>query len=154
MIDDNDLVEDELLLHNYDFPSGYQSMAHLDDYMVIPRPIDLDMIFHRKSHHNRLLLRVSWKLGEDNFVSMTFVCDTGAPMFFYLGEKGRVALASRVNLDDLQNEYVEIDGRKALISETPSKHRPANIIGLLMLSRLGLRLDETGYHLDTCPKYF
>jgi len=87
LIDSDKSSHEELLLHDSDFPEHFKEMTHPDDYKEIPYPLPLQTIFHRKAYHSRLILRISWKVGEGRFVPMSFVCDTGAPGFFYLCEK-------------------------------------------------------------------
>jgi hypothetical protein len=158
MMDDNKIVEDELLLHDSDFPNNYVNMAHTDDYRIKSEFINKELIFHRKMHHNRILLRISWQIDNDKYLPMTFVLDTGAPMYFYLSNKAIKSLSSRILEDELQTSYVIIKcdnvTKKASIQETPLNHQPANIIGLLMLEKLGLSLLNGSFNLIMCPDYF
>ena len=40
--------------------------------------------------------------------------------------------------------YIVVDGKKCLVMDTPLVHRPANIMGLGQLMRLGFTLTEAG----------
>lgn len=147
MIEDETLVRDELLLTSADYPSNYVDLAHPEDYKLTLNPV-YELTFHIKSHHNRLLLRASWKVNE-GFVPMTFVIDTGAPMYFYLSKRAQQAIASRIQVDELQSRFVEIDGKKALIQDAPQNHDNSNIIGLLMICRLQLQIFGNSYMFGT-----
>ncbi len=156
MVEERELIIDELLLTDADYPEEYKNMAHPDDYKIIDKPIPIKYTYHKKPHHNRLILRISWKLKNDEYMAMSFVCDTGAPMYFYLSDNGKELLKQygRLKIDELQTEYVEIEGRKAMIQETPQIHKPGNIIGLLMLSRLGLDLTDESFKFKKDIQYF
>jgi hypothetical protein len=48
--------------------------------------------------------------------------------------------------DEIGNAYLDnIVGRIADVRETPYTHKPANILGLKMMLKLGCRLTETGF---------
>ncbi len=148
-------VESELLLQDGDFPGNYKRMAHPNDYEIIKAPIDTEFIFHKNQHHNRLIMRISWMLGDNRYVPMSFVCDTGAPMFFYLDTRAIDILRTHsvITEDELQTLYVTTNGHKALVQETPATHKPANIIGLLMLSRFGLTLENDRFKINKHIRY-
>lgn len=152
MIDDN--TSDELLLHDDDFPPNYKNMAHPLDYLPVGDYTKPNMHFNKKSHHNRLIFRIYWAIGSDLFVPLSFVCDTGAPMYFYLSPKAKHVLYQRILTDDIQQEYAIINNKKVSISDTPQNHLPSNIIGLLMLAHLGLKINADSFSFDNCPDYF
>lgn len=159
VIDESDSIEMEFFLDEADYPSNYSGMAHPDDYKIVENPIPVEYIFHQNSHHNRLLVRLSWKLSENRYVPMTFVCHTGAPIYFYLSDLAWKCLSERIKMDQLQTSYLEIeqDGlpRKTPVRETPSVYKKANIIGLLQLSLMGLTLErEEKFIFNRCPEYF
>ena len=97
LIDADRGVRDQLLsLCDADFPDGYRNMAHPEDYIETRDPFPLQVLLHKRPQHNRLLLRVCWRLGDDRFVPVTFVCDTGAPGAVYLSKRyapGRICLS-------------------------------------------------------------
>jgi hypothetical protein len=158
IINDDYLVNEELLLHNNDYPSNYINKAHKNDYKIFKEPNMIEKIFNKISHHNRLLLRISWKINDNQYVPMTFVCDTGAPMNFYVSELGKVFIKSRINEDELQTEYVIIKNKngntkKVSISPSPNLHSESNIIGLLLLDFFGLTIKNGQFDLEYIPKY-
>lgn len=52
----------------------------------------------------------------------------------------------RLKEDDIGNAYLDnIVGRKAAVRETPYTHKPANILGLKMMLKLGCQLTATGF---------
>ena len=106
MIDHEEEIAAELLLCEGDFPSNYTHMAHPNDYLLSEEPIKAEFISHRNGHHNRLLFRISWKLSEGNYLPMTFVCDTGAPMHFYFSGRAMKAIESRIKTDELGVYFV------------------------------------------------
>jgi hypothetical protein len=100
--------EDELLLTNADFPDYFTSMAHPDDYILSEERV-FETIYHTKPHHNRLLLRASWKIeqnGNTHYLPMTFVCDTGAPMYFYLCSRAYLIHYTEID-NPLQKRFAE-----------------------------------------------
>eukprot|EP00667_Euglena_gracilis_P024298 EG_transcript_27876 len=93
--------------------------------------------------HKRLLLRVSLKLGQNEFVPMTFVIDTGAPQPLWLGHPARRLLRDKGFLKKNTNEelILTVNGEQRVVHKTPRGHLPANILGLPLLFDLGLRLS-------------
>jgi hypothetical protein len=143
MMDTTEIAAAELLLQDADFPDNYINMQHPDDYSVLKQPF-IEYITNTYAHHYRLIIRACWKLSEDEYMPMSFVCDTGAPTALYLSEKAYKILSKhrRVLEDDAGNVYANICGTgPAAVEPTPPGHAPANIIGLKLLLRLGLDLD-------------
>lgn len=148
---------EEVALCSDDFP--WRSMSsHTDDYQETATPMEPELIFHHvRGKNNRLWLRISWELGPNKFVPMSFLLDTGAPRHFYMSEEA-ISTLEAADLtgidDDTDVEWTTVFGRKALIELTP--HQPANIIGLKMLKRLGLQLfeDEPHFAFSAKFKYF
>ncbi len=72
-----------------------------------------------------------------------------------MSNKARTSIKSRILEDELQHEYVIIDGKKAAIMDSPRDHSDTNILGLMMCSRLGLCLnDKHEFRFADAPKYF
>lgn len=147
MMPDHQLaVAQELLLHDADFPSHFVHMHHPDDAVISSTPIT-EFIEHIRPHHHRLIVRISWWKSDAEFVPMTFVCDTGAPMGFYLSDEAWRVLESigRIEEDDRSGIfYIRIrDVGVAAVDETPAGHSPANIMGLTILRRVGLNIDPS-----------
>lgn len=143
MVDDNEVTEGDLVLHDADFPDSFVHMKHPEDGITADTAIEPEFIRHRRAHHHRLLLRASFKLANDKFVAFTFVCDTGAPDSFYLSPETDKILSDggrRVE-DEAGNTYIEVLGKRAATRETPRTHQPGNIIGLTLLERLGLSVE-------------
>jgi hypothetical protein len=147
MVDDTEVTEGDLLLHDADYPDSYVHMKHPEDGLPIERAIEPEFIRHRRAHHHRLLLRVSFKLVNGKFAAFTFVCDTGAPDSFYLSPETDKILTDggRRIEDEAGNTYIEILGKRAATRETPRTHQPGNIIGLSLLERLGLSVESEGF---------
>lgn len=138
--------KEQLLLLPEDFPEYYINCAHPDDYKIINGPIpNKELIFnHRQGRHNRLLVRIPWKLNNE-YTTFTFVLDSNAPKHLYLCKKAISLLEEKkLIFEDTDSNiiYVNIHGRKCPIEPTPFSHEPANLIGLKMLTRLKLELFE------------
>ena len=155
----------DMLLQDADFPDKYVNMQHPDDYKVVSEPF-VQYIPHFSGHNNRLIVRVCWKksntpsagLGaKAEFVPMSFVCDTGAPMGLYLSTKATNLLRNieRIVEDETGNEYVEIFGiGKASIEPTPPGHAPANIVGLRMIMKLELSIGGGSFIFNKASEYW
>lgn len=148
----NSTADADLLLHDADFPENYSEMQHPEDYKVVQEPF-VECIPHFSSRHNRLIARVCWEVQGNEYLPMSFVCDTGAPMGLYLSEKAlsKLKACGRVMEDETGTKYAAIRGvGKVAIDYTPpvSKanrdfvpgHTPANIMGLRVLVKLEIRL--------------
>lgn len=150
-------TSDELLLSEEDFPDGWRGMAHPDDYQVVSTPIRPTLFVHHRPHHNRLIFRTSFKVGEASYVSASFVVDTGAPSSIYLGKPLRAVLQhhNRILTDDTENEYVLINeiGKRG-VESTSIPHQPANVIGLPFIEKLQLVFTAEGPVFNITPAYF
>ena len=147
IIDIDDAASSDLLLHRGDFPENYVNMAHPNDGKIVTTPITPELIRHSRLGHFRMLFRVSFRLGENGYVSYTFVCVTGAPMHFYFHEQALAVLeaAGRIETDEFGSSFLTVAGRKASVRVTPQTHLPGNLMGMLMLERLGLRMTEGSF---------
>ncbi len=132
-----------------DFPWQKQE-PHPDDYSISSSPIEPQLVYHQyRGRHNRLWLRLSWRLAAEKFAAMSFILDTGAPRHLYLSNKALQVLEEAQLTcvsDDLDIAYVYVLGRKCLVEAAPQAQQPANIIGLEMLKRLGVQLHDAEPH--------
>lgn len=133
-----------------DYPTNFICGCHPGDYVVADAPIVAEHVYHHaRGRHNRLWFRVSWSVGGDNFLPMSFLLDTGEPKHMYLSHQAMCALEKHRLIcidDDMDIQYVKLAGRKCPVELTPSMHAPANLIGLKLLKRLGLRLWDDHPH--------
>lgn len=156
MIESNAGLTEELLLHDEDFPLNYVHMVHPDDYKITNNYNSQFIMHSRFGRHNRLIARVSWKVSENAYMPLSFVCDTGAPSYFYLSINTLNEL-SKYNIlktDDRGNMYVKVyksqtDTFLANIEETPHVHKNANIIGLKALQKLELHLTNESFSFNS-----
>ena len=146
MISEQEMIEQELFLTEADFPIGYKHMAHTEDYIVSNEPTK-SFTYYKSGRHRRLILRMRWKTSDGEYLPMSFVCDTSAPMHFYLSKIAidKLKEIGRFSEDeDTGSFFTEVEtenGRKkAILLEVPSIHDPANIMGFSMLLKLGLTL--------------
>jgi len=132
-----------IMLQDADFPLYFKNKVHPDDYKVFNQPIT-KLIYHLRTNHNRLILRLSFKISENEFVPVTFICDTGAPSFIYINERTRSLIEHSIMRDDMENEFIVIgeDKKRIPLGSSPSNHPDVNIIGIRLLSYLGLFLED------------
>lgn len=150
-------TSDELLLSQADFPSGWVDMAHPDDYTVLKAPLEPHVFTHDKPHHNRILFRISFKVGEGAYLPVSFVVNTGAPSSLYIGRKLRAHLGQHGRLlsDETDAEVLELHGiGKQAVRGTSSIHQPANVVGLPLIKKLSLVVGETAVAFTNCPSHF
>ncbi|KAG2423843.1 hypothetical protein HXX76_015003 [Chlamydomonas incerta] len=133
-----------------DYPLDFINGQHPGDYVETGAPIEPKCIYHHVyGKFNRLWYRVSWKLSDGKYTTMSFLLDTGAPKHLYLSSESRKILveAGLLNEDsDMDLVYVKLFGRDCPVEPTPGVHAPANIIGLKLLKRFGLELFEGEPH--------
>jgi len=147
--------EDEhiLMLGEKDFPANYVDFIHPDDYKILAEPT-FEKIFHRRKFHNRLLIRISFKV-DDRYIPITFIIDTGFPMFFYLCPKAKEIFETRIEMDEFQTEFIKLpDGKRFTVDETPHIHHNVNIIGLMALNYFGFSLIDGEFEFERLPEYF
>ena len=145
-------VPEDLLLVAEDFPLDFKQGRHPDDYTTTVAPMERKHIFHHiRGRHNRLWTRMSWKLIDGAFMPISFLLDTGAPKHMYLSKEALDVLERHgmVYVDeDMDLQYVKMFGRRIPVDPTPEMHQPANLIGLKLLKRFGLRLFDDEPHFD------
>ena len=152
MIESDIRLTEELLLHDEDFPENYINMVHPTDYEVT-NSYKSEFIMHsRFGRHNRLIARISWRVSDNTYMPISFVCDTGAPSHFYLSLNtlNKLSKYDVLKTDERGTMYVKIlkntrDTFLANIEETPHIHKNANIIGLKALQKLELHLNDHGF---------
>jgi hypothetical protein len=147
VIDEDHVTHGDLLFRDADFPENYIHMAHPDDYKPIDAPLPVTCLLHQKMGRCRLILQVSFRLTDGTYLPMSFVCHTGVSHDVYFSDMAMHELTKgrRLKDDDIGNTYLDnIVGRKAAVRETPYTHKPANILGLKMMLKLGAKLTETG----------
>ena len=85
------------------------------------------------------------KLGETQFLSLSFVLDTGAPCVHLLLSPGAAMDIARASWRmGMERRHLHGDRRQESCccqGNPPHSHRPANIIGLPLLERFGLVLQ-------------
>ena len=148
-----DDIPSHIILHEADFPSYYTNKMHPDDFKITENPMQYETIFHKKFHHNRLILRISIFV-ENRFIPISFICDTGAPDSFYLSSDVIRLLSDRLKEDDLGATFIKINNKRFFVGSTPSNHDSINIIGLKALSFFGLCLEEDGFYFTNLPEFF
>lgn len=135
-----DEEESIIMLKQSDFPNYYIDFTHPTDYTLMDESFT-EKIFHRKRFHNRLLIRICFKIDINTYIPVTFVIDTGCPMNLYLCDKIKEQLSSRIKINEFETEYISVDGLKNFtIDDTP--HINVNIIGLMMLDYLGFYIKN------------
>ena len=141
-----------LMLCDGDFPPHYRHGRHPEDLVPCDRPIAAEHRQHEGGFgHLRLLWRVAWRLpGGQQYLSVTFVVDTGAPLPFYLSAETRRVFHAHglLHTDDMENDFVVAFGRRYRVVDTPLGHEPGNILGLRVILDLGLRIVEGGFEFE------
>jgi hypothetical protein len=75
-------------------------------------------------------------------------------MYLYLCPKAKENLSHIIQIDELDSEYINIEGKKFSIDETPHIHHNVNIIGLMALNYLGFTMIDGVFELERLPGYF
>jgi hypothetical protein len=150
LLDPNTLTA---LLSNEDFPADYVHHQHPEDFKPLSSPLPVNAFYHEDGKNRKLHMRVSFKVSDTLFIPMSFVLDTGAPMYFYLSCKARELLKAyglvfkdETDVERLNIHYKLKDGTErrfgAPIEVTSDSKDPANIMGLSTLMRLGLQINQ------------
>ncbi len=165
-MDRTDPSENDLLLDLRNFTSNFVNGYHPDDGKFDARPITPEYIIHDRDNTLRLFLRISFRVllkEKICYFPLSFIIDTGAIESFYLSPHSKKYFSGtgRIKKNDDEQEWIVIDHRtesrrqfKAFIRETPAVHLPANIIGLKMLKKLGLYLNDEGWRFNESVSYF
>lgn len=149
------LMEDEtIMLYEADFPDYFIDKHHPDDYKIVRRPF-VEMIYHDGIGHNRLLLRITFKIGENMYLPATLVCDTGACVGLYTNQLLRRMINNRIIIDKESSiSYLNTSDGRLITSPTPAPHQDCNILGLRALCKFGLVLSEDRFEFTNLPEYF
>ena len=91
---------------------------------------------------------------------MSFIVDTGAPWPFYFSDLAlRILRAHRLLLeDDDGNNFVRVpmasgEIYKASFMDTPDHFKPANLIGLRFILRVGMAVSSEGFSFNNLAAY-
>jgi len=150
------IIGSEIMLQDTDFPVYFKDQHHPEDFIPMLNP-KIDLILHKKPFHNRLFARICFLTEESTYLPFTFILDTGAPEFLYLSEKTKIMLNNRIKKDDGDHEYIkfksecEFHGKKIPVNDTPSHHNNINIMGLKLLLKFELCLNEEGIMFNKLP---
>jgi len=117
--------------------------------------------------NNNLILRISFKI-DNEFIPMSFICDSTLPSYFYLSKTAKDYLNKRIKFDEL-TEYIEINSN---ISTNRGRHsdwitydkikiyinnidndQQMNIIGLKGLMLFGMYLTKKSFNFSSLPEY-
>ena len=105
-------VEDHgtVLLVDADFPENFKNMAHVDDYKLLEAPLVPEFIYHQRTGHSRLILRISFFVGHKKYLPMSFIIDTGNPIGFVFSPTAHKLLGhyNRLKGDEVNTEYVNV----------------------------------------------
>lgn len=148
--------EDEyvLMLKQSDFPPNYVNFMHPSDYNIFQTPFT-ELFFHRKKYHNRIFLRICFKLDNEIYIPLTFIIDTGCPMYLYLCPKAKEFLSTVIKKDEFDIEYIVLpNSKKFLVDETPHIHHNVNIIGLMAINYFGFYISNDQFAFENLPEHF
>ena len=148
--------EDDFILKisTADFPSNYVNFIHPEDYKLYNSPF-MEMFFHKKRFHNRIFIRLCFKLDIETYLPLTFIIDTGCPMYLYLCTKSKDILKHIINSDEFGTEYISLpNGKKFTVDETPLVHENVNIIGLMAMDYLGFSILNGEFIFENIPDHF
>jgi hypothetical protein len=91
---------------------------------------------------------------------MSFLVDTGAPWPFYFSDVALEMLRAHHLLqeDDDGNSYVRVQlssGEifRAVFMDTPDRFKPANIIGLRFILRVGMKVSSERFSFNNIADY-
>jgi hypothetical protein len=138
----------------FDFPFDFVDGHHPDDYKLVSTPIK-ECIWNGIDDYYRLLLRISIKLGENEYKSLTFICNTGAPDFIYLNEISYSTFKDRLIKDENGFTYIKINNRKFPVKRTHYPHNDFNILGVRALAIFKMKFTgDYSFDFQSLPDYF
>ena len=147
--------DEEIMLQEADFPDYFIDKHHPDDYKPINKPLS-ELIYHVMPDHNRLILRICFKITDTMYIPVTFVCDTGAPSHIYVNSLTRRLIKTLILTDATGSQILKIGKDKIpmLLKPSPAHHPDVNIIGLLALLKFGITANEDDtFAFTRLPKY-
>ena len=67
-------------------------------------------IYHQRTGHSRLILRISFFVGHKKYLPMSFIIDTGNPIGFVFSPTAHKLLGhyNRLKGDEVNTEYVNV----------------------------------------------
>ena len=152
----NMMINDEtIILQKSDFPDFFVNKQHPDDFKIIRQPFT-EFIFHRKTDHNRLILRICFKMTNNVYIPFTFILDTGALSQLYINDITRRLIKKRIEIDkETDIKYVRICGKRMTVKQSPDNHPDTNILGLMALFHFGFQFTEDGdFNFLNLPEFF
>lgn len=146
-----------VLLDDADFPDGFVDGEHPDDDLGDPPyAADPDAVMppqftvHTRESHERLLMRIAWRVADGRFHNLTFVLDTGSPIPILLGRRAANRLA---DAGVIRNQSFTLGGVSYGLVLMPANHPIGNVIGLPLLRRWGMVLDDESLEFRRLPRF-
>lgn len=127
------------------FEEIYASLSYKDDYKVRDKPVSPEFWKVRDGSMFRYMFRMSWKVGESQYIPMTFVVDSGLVESLYLCEQAGQALDAVGKISKSKGwkedeEVFEVELREGYVVPclpSPLECEPANFVGIKFISKFG-----------------
>lgn len=151
MIDQDEISEQSLLLHDGDFPPHYRAMLHPHDLQIYKGEMPdepIEYVHPNSNDINRLICRIPIHLDANHWTKASFVIDTGCSVSFMFGPPLLALMRdwNKIKHDDnfsyIKTTFGCMPSGKYRVDPTPDKHHNANIIGLRTMIKLGFSIDE------------
>ena len=150
--------DETIMIDNRDFPCNFFNGRHPEDLKVLEKPIEPEFILNEINL--RLILRNSFEV-NNGYLPMSFLIDTGAVGCLYFSEEAMKAMIGNNLIIRAREEIVRVrfgpnNGKimKAAVQTTPKTFEPANIMGLKMLLKLGLRAYGSNWCFEEPVSFF
>jgi len=74
-------------------------------------------------------------------------------MFIYVTQLTRRLISERIERDEVDNEFIRVNGKIMTIHRSPELHSDTNVIGLRALFIFGLHLVGDYFEFDNLPEF-
>lgn len=125
-----------------DFPVDYVSYKHPSDYKFTEQPIKPDLTMVKSGSIQRFFLRVSVQCGDNKYVTMSFVADSGVVKGFLFSQEALGLLSGRL---DTKKKTILLNGEPMSYDKTRKKYEPVNFIGVQFIQKYGLEASGLDY---------
>ncbi|KAJ6525750.1 hypothetical protein B0H19DRAFT_590773 [Mycena capillaripes] len=126
------------------YPEGWEYGHHPDDYKMLPAHLKPEFFFNPRPEQFPLFHRISFKIGDDKFLPMSFVVHSGAPASLYLSDKAFCLLQKHKRIETGFRMRFQ-NGLTVGMTDTPRDRQPFNIIGMGLIAEFGLQAGPTAF---------
>jgi hypothetical protein len=132
----------------------------MDDYKYRNTPIEPEFVTYQNGYMFQYIFRISFKCGDNMYIPMSFIVDTGTVSDFLLSDEAMHILQkhnllskdSKLELCDENNAIYHATVQK--INKKHARVNQSNYIGIRFIQKFGFIVKEKAFRFERHFQYF